>query len=206
MELLRQDLLELGERYGALLGRIHADEVLTDLCALFIGERPGHHLHTAPPELGSLAKRSQGVDHGLVHLALRGRPPLRDPAVLERLRGREPHLGVHLQQGLGEGDGVLRDVGPPLRLHGVPALGDVVGLHRLRAGEGHVARQQDEDDDAEAPEVALAGVALHQHLGGHVGDGAQAGVHLAGGIPFLAEAKVDQLELLAPLPVVQEVL
>mmetsp|Transcript_6695 Transcript_6695/g.19691 ORF Transcript_6695/g.19691 Transcript_6695/m.19691 type:complete len:296 (-) Transcript_6695:302-1189(-) len=205
VELVLQDLLQLLQGHRAVMVLVHGQEVVAHLRAVLVGEGPCHHLHAAPPELGRLAELPERGDHALVNHGLVLVPRV-DPRVLQRLLGGEPLHRVDLQQALHEVQRRLRDGVPPLGLQLVGALRDVLRLRRLVAREGHVPRQDDEGDHPEAPEVALARVVLLQDLRRNVGEGPAADVHLHVGVPDLAEAEVDQLQVAGARLVVQKVL
>mmetsp|Transcript_35461 Transcript_35461/g.98110 ORF Transcript_35461/g.98110 Transcript_35461/m.98110 type:complete len:338 (-) Transcript_35461:524-1537(-) len=206
-ELLLQRLLQFPEDDGAVLVLVHGQEVLPDFRALLVGKAPGHDLHAAAAKPRGPAEPPQGVQNEAIHLdpgALA--PPLGDPGVLQGgLRG-EPPLGVHMQQGPSEVLGFAGVVLPHTGVHGVLARGDLLQLHHGGAVEWHVPGQQYEDDDPQAPQITLAGVAPCQHLRGGVRQRAQPLPHLHVRLPHLAEAEVDHLQVVAPLRVIEEVL
>mmetsp|Transcript_88532 Transcript_88532/g.275055 ORF Transcript_88532/g.275055 Transcript_88532/m.275055 type:complete len:319 (-) Transcript_88532:3-959(-) len=127
--------------------------------------------------------------------------------MLEGLLRVEPHLRVHHQELLHEVEACGRDPRPAVLPHVVLPRPDGADLLPLGgAAERHVADKEDEDDDAQTPEVALGGVALAEDLRGHVGEGAAAQLHLRVLLPDLAEPEVDELQEVGVLPLVEEVL
>mmetsp|Transcript_94327 Transcript_94327/g.266687 ORF Transcript_94327/g.266687 Transcript_94327/m.266687 type:complete len:294 (+) Transcript_94327:814-1695(+) len=126
--------------------------------------------------------------------------------MLEGLLGGEPLLGVDHQQLRDEVLRVDADLVPVLGLLLVPCLLDVPLLRLLVALERHVPEKQDEDGDAQAPQVALGGVALAQNLWGDVGQSSAAQAELGVWRPDLAKAKVDELQVIRFLALVQKIL
>mmetsp|Transcript_10216 Transcript_10216/g.30331 ORF Transcript_10216/g.30331 Transcript_10216/m.30331 type:complete len:377 (-) Transcript_10216:102-1232(-) len=187
------------------MARVHGDEGFTNLRPLLVRERPGHHGHAGPPELRGLGKVLERADYVGVHLGpvLAG---LLEELVLQGLLGRQPVHRVHRQQGPHK---VLRRRGHlrPLvgLVHPPPGL-DGEDLLLLVSEEWHVAADQDESDHSHAPEVALAGVAPVEDLGSDVVECSAAELHLRVGLPDVAEAEVDELEVVAVLLLVEEVL
>mmetsp|Transcript_40532 Transcript_40532/g.104903 ORF Transcript_40532/g.104903 Transcript_40532/m.104903 type:complete len:303 (-) Transcript_40532:600-1508(-) len=205
VELVDHHPLELMQGDGALCVLVHGYEMLTHLGTFFIGKGPSHHLHAAAPELRRVAKLAQSINGALVNNLVM-LLALHNPFVLQcRFRG-EPLLRIYLQERLDEVGRILRNRAPPLLLERVLAGKDTPRLHSLRARERHVARQEDEGYDTQAPQVALLRVVFLEHLRGDVGERATADMHLDVGVPDLAESKVDQLQVVPILEVIQEVL
>mmetsp|Transcript_52299 Transcript_52299/g.152002 ORF Transcript_52299/g.152002 Transcript_52299/m.152002 type:complete len:462 (-) Transcript_52299:121-1506(-) len=205
-ELPLQGILQLPECNGAMLVLVHGQEVLPDHGTFLFGQAPGHDFHAAAAEPGGAAELAQRFDHESIHLDPRPLAPALDPRVAQRLLRREPRLRVHSQQRPREVLGVLGNVLPQLWLHGVLALSDPLELHGRRAREGHMPSQEYEDDDPQAPQVALAGVAPRQHLRSGIRKCPKPLPHLGIGRQNLAEAEIDHLQVAAPLRLEQEVL
>mmetsp|Transcript_30487 Transcript_30487/g.66787 ORF Transcript_30487/g.66787 Transcript_30487/m.66787 type:complete len:243 (-) Transcript_30487:262-990(-) len=132
--------------------------------------------------------------------------PRLDPLVLKRLLGGEPSRRIHHQQLPNEVLSALRDLAPDVLFHIVVASLDEPHLHILAAGEGHVAEECYENRHSQAPEVALRGVAPLQDLGCNVGERSTTQGHFHVRLPDLAEAEVDEFQVVAPLSFVEEVL
>mmetsp|Transcript_32777 Transcript_32777/g.87991 ORF Transcript_32777/g.87991 Transcript_32777/m.87991 type:complete len:264 (+) Transcript_32777:827-1618(+) len=140
-----------------------------------------------------------------MHVQRRHMVSVGHPGMLQRLCGCEALFGVDAQQRPAEARRLLRHVLPPLRLHRVQALADLLALHLLGTAKRHVARQQHEDNHAETPEIALFRVRSVQDLWGHIGQSATAHLHHDVVFVNLAEPKVYQLQMIAALLVVQKV-
>mmetsp|Transcript_100737 Transcript_100737/g.260249 ORF Transcript_100737/g.260249 Transcript_100737/m.260249 type:complete len:255 (+) Transcript_100737:510-1274(+) len=207
VELLLHDFLELVERDRASAVRVQLYEGVAHLGPLLVRQRPGHHAHASTPEAGGLRKLGQGVCDAVVDVRrARQLVPLVDPWVQQRHLGRQPLFRIEDQQLRHEVLRFLRDARPDVLLHGVSTLLDGPDLAILGAGERHVPEEDNEDGDAQAPQVTLARVVLAQDLRRHVRERAAAEGHLGVGRPDLAEAEVDELQVVAVRGVVEEVL
>mmetsp|Transcript_8601 Transcript_8601/g.19595 ORF Transcript_8601/g.19595 Transcript_8601/m.19595 type:complete len:475 (-) Transcript_8601:231-1655(-) len=209
-EALLEDLPELMKLDRAAFAQIQLDEGLSNLGTLLVGKRPGHHLHAGTPEARGVRKLAQRVHYCLVEgrLALHALP-LHDPGVFHGLDGREALRGLALQKMRDKVVGTLGDPSPLGFVYPHVAIQDVQHclLGVVVNPEGQMAYEENEDYDPETPEVAHVGVALEEHLRGHVREGAELGLHLVGArVPDLAEPEVDQLKVVAVLRVIQEVL
>mmetsp|Transcript_84198 Transcript_84198/g.234836 ORF Transcript_84198/g.234836 Transcript_84198/m.234836 type:complete len:207 (+) Transcript_84198:1018-1638(+) len=83
---------------------------------------------------------------------------------------------------------------------------DGLDLSLLRPEEWHVAEEHHEDGDAQAPKVTPRGVTMVQDLGCNVRQGATTHLHFRVFFPNLAEAEIDELQVVAVFAVVKEIL
>mmetsp|Transcript_34866 Transcript_34866/g.96406 ORF Transcript_34866/g.96406 Transcript_34866/m.96406 type:complete len:322 (-) Transcript_34866:319-1284(-) len=213
LELLAQDLLQLSHRDGPLPALVYLDEGIAHLSPLLVRQGPGHHRQARPAELRRLLEGAQRVDNVVVHagvgtLTRWSAVAVLDEGVLESLLRTEPLLWVNREQAFHERLRYVGDLGPRLLLLGVSARLDASDLLLLGAAKRHVPHQEDKHDNAEAPEVALVGIALaREHIRADVGDGPAGRLHQRGGIPLVRKTKVNELQLChVVLTLVQEIL
>mmetsp|Transcript_24727 Transcript_24727/g.70933 ORF Transcript_24727/g.70933 Transcript_24727/m.70933 type:complete len:375 (+) Transcript_24727:59-1183(+) len=201
-------LPEVAHLDHALIAEVQAEESVTKRRELLKRQVLRRHLEQNPPCLWGDGVRLKGLQHprvqsGDVHVVTQ-HP--QQPRVEHRLLRVHPLLRVHRHEPLHEVDAIGGDAGPSVRLSPIDgALPHTLELllavrKRSSAGEKH------EDNDPQAPHVALRCVALSQNLGRNICQRPATNVHLDIGVPHLAEAEVDQLQVTAPLAVVQEVL
>mmetsp|Transcript_34865 Transcript_34865/g.96401 ORF Transcript_34865/g.96401 Transcript_34865/m.96401 type:complete len:351 (-) Transcript_34865:272-1324(-) len=201
LELLAQDLLQLSHRDGPLPALVYLDEGIAHLSPLLVRQGPGHHRQARPAELRRLLEGAQRVDNVVVHagvgtLTRWSAVAVLDEGVLESLLRTEPLLWVNREQAFHERLRYVGDLGPRLLLLGVSARLDASDLLLLGAAKRHVPHQEDKHDNAEAPEVALVGIALaREHIRADVGDGPAGRLHQRGGIPLVRKTKVNELQL-----------
>mmetsp|Transcript_114571 Transcript_114571/g.319047 ORF Transcript_114571/g.319047 Transcript_114571/m.319047 type:complete len:341 (+) Transcript_114571:452-1474(+) len=200
------DLLEFAYCDGPLLVRVDGQEGLLHLVPLLGRQGPGHQQQGRPLEGRRLAVVDQGRDDVLADHAVPRNVALRDEGVGQGLLRREPLLRVHDKELPDEVLGITRDFVPEGLLDSVLASDDGLHLVALHPGERHVPEEDDKGRDPEAPHVTLVRVALLQDLRSHVGQRAAARRHHRVGVPDLAEAKVDQLQVVGIRSVVEEIL
>mmetsp|Transcript_115168 Transcript_115168/g.321930 ORF Transcript_115168/g.321930 Transcript_115168/m.321930 type:complete len:349 (+) Transcript_115168:1150-2196(+) len=119
---------------------------------------------------------------------------------------RHALFDVDFEQAPNEVLGVVGRGLPSLVAHRVLFAQHLPQLLFRHTPERRLSTEHDIGHDAQAPQVALARVALLQHLRRDVGEGAATDVHLDVRVPHLAEAEVDELQVRAALVVVEEVL
>mmetsp|Transcript_122501 Transcript_122501/g.291174 ORF Transcript_122501/g.291174 Transcript_122501/m.291174 type:complete len:261 (-) Transcript_122501:926-1708(-) len=196
------------EADGAGLRGVQLQESVHHRLPLLMRQGPGHDRHAGAPELGGVLEAPQGIHHGAVHLAAVGGHlgAILDPGVLQGLVSAHALRGIHHQELPHEVFGALRDRAPLLVVHVVHARHDANDLMILRTCKGHAAGEQNVHNHSKTPQVTLRTVGLVQHLRGDVAQSAAACFHLGIGLPDLAEAEVDELQMVRVLPSVHEVL
>eukprot|EP00353_Schmidingerella_taraikaensis_P006483 CAMPEP_0185583886 /NCGR_PEP_ID=MMETSP0434-20130131/28483_1 /TAXON_ID=626734 ORGANISM="Favella taraikaensis, Strain Fe Narragansett Bay" /NCGR_SAMPLE_ID=MMETSP0434 /ASSEMBLY_ACC=CAM_ASM_000379 /LENGTH=122 /DNA_ID=CAMNT_0028203289 /DNA_START=738 /DNA_END=1106 /DNA_ORIENTATION=- len=101
-----------------------------------------------------------------------------EPGVAEAVLSRDALGGVLMKHARNQILGRLRHAIPVCGVEGKLLLDDVAeDLFVVVAFEGRVAAQEDEEDDAEGPHIALLVVVTLEHLGGDVVGSADHGVH-----------------------------
>mmetsp|Transcript_3384 Transcript_3384/g.8423 ORF Transcript_3384/g.8423 Transcript_3384/m.8423 type:complete len:228 (-) Transcript_3384:14-697(-) len=131
--------------------------------------------------------------------------PVLDPRMFECLGGCKPHLRIDQQKVLHKVKGMLRYFVPCILFHRILAVSDRV--FSISTSKRHVANQQDECDDAQAPHVALVRIALLcKYLWSKIGERPTRQRHFRVGRPYFAEAEINKLQLVAVLLLIQEVL
>mmetsp|Transcript_71431 Transcript_71431/g.232110 ORF Transcript_71431/g.232110 Transcript_71431/m.232110 type:complete len:236 (+) Transcript_71431:632-1339(+) len=205
---------ELRHSDGALAIRVNGHELLPHRRLLIAGKGPRHHLHDRSAQIRGLREANEGghnlrLDLGCSSVPV-ARAAFRDERMSEGIEGGHSRLRVDRQQFLHELLRFPRESGPidDFFLHPVSSL-DFADLLWLWPAEWHPPCQQDEGQHAEAPEVALRTIGRTevQDLRSHVRQRSHEGLHpCVLRRPELAETKVDQLEVVAVRPLVQEVL
>mmetsp|Transcript_92674 Transcript_92674/g.262191 ORF Transcript_92674/g.262191 Transcript_92674/m.262191 type:complete len:240 (+) Transcript_92674:196-915(+) len=149
--ILRQLLPQLVEGDAALVLGVHLEKDGLHGRALLLTERPRSDLHAAAAEHRAVAEVAQGFDCHRVHLVDALGVPLRDPGVLQGALRCQSLFRVHGEQRGNKTHRIFRNVLPLLMDHLEVSFHDLFGL-----AEGHVAREESEDDHTEAPLVTLA--------------------------------------------------
>mmetsp|Transcript_53081 Transcript_53081/g.104761 ORF Transcript_53081/g.104761 Transcript_53081/m.104761 type:complete len:311 (+) Transcript_53081:617-1549(+) len=207
VELVDHDLPQLHECDCACVVCVHGDEIFPHLCALLVRQRPCHDVHADPPKLRRTRELPQGLDDAVIHLhlgVLGG--PHSDPLMVQGLLSGQTLARIQLQQFLHEVDTLRRDAAPPFGLHSVFAGHDVRPQHFVRPRERHVSAEQHKNNNAQAPQIALEVVVPGEHLRSDVRQRSATDVHVDVRLPHFAETEIDQLQVIAVLAVVQEVL